>query len=164
MKRFLESSFSTAIFTAGAAACTMVFPCAEIYLRNRDFFALPPGGAFGFAVLGFFICFAIGSAVLILLRNTRIFPLANAVFLGTGVSLLLQYLFWSNYFPEQTSDDFYGWEILFLISFHLLLLLLPLIAAVCFRRAVCRNAGKIAAVIVLTQIVSVLAAFRNHRP
>ncbi len=161
MKQFFTSSSGTAFFTSSAVSCAMLFPCVEIYLKNRDFFSLSPWGALGFGLSGFLICFGLGFAVLFLLRKTRIFPAANAVFLGSGIALLSQYLYWSGFFPEQVFDDLFTPDMLTLIGFHLFFLLLPLALAIYFRNAVCRNAGKIALVIVLTQIAAIVGACWN---
>lgn len=163
MKQFFKSSFGTAFLTASAVAGAMLFSCVEIYLKNRDFFSLSPLGALGFGFAGYLICFAVGFTVLILLRNTRVFPVANAVFLGGGIALLSQYLYWSGFFPEQVFDDLFTPDMLMLIGFHILFLALPLMVAIYFFRAFYRNAGKIASVIVLTQIAAIIGACWNSR-
>lgn len=161
MKAFFKSSAGTVFFTASAVACTLLFPCVEIYLRNRDFFSLSLWAALGFGLLGTLICFACGFAVLFFLRNTRVFPVANAIFLGGGIAMLSQYLYWSGFFPEQAFDNLLSPDMLILSGFHLLFLLLPLALVLYFRRAFCRNAGKIALVIMLTQVAAIIGGCWN---
>lgn len=161
MKPFFKSSAGTAFFTASAVACTLLFPCVEIYLRNRNFFSLSPWAALGFGLLSYLICCAGGFAVLFFLRNTRVFPATNAVFLGGGIAMLSQYLYWSEFFPERVLDDLLTPDMLILSGFHLFFLMLPLTVAFYFRRAFCRNAGKIALALALTQVVTIIVGCWN---
>ena len=76
---------------------------------------------------------------------------------------MLQYLFWSGFFPEQVGEDFFAPYILFPAAVHLVLLLLPPAAAVHFRRTVRKIAAQIASVIILTQLVSILGVCFDNR-
>ena len=63
MKKFFASPVCAALFSSAAAACAMLFPCAEIYLKNRAYFSLSPWSAAGFGAAGFLFCFLAGAAV-----------------------------------------------------------------------------------------------------
>jgi len=163
MKNFLRSSTGAALLVPAAAACAILFPCAEVYLRNRAYFSLSLRAAAGFGATAFLVCFLAGAAVLLVLRRTRFFSAAAALFLGSCVSFLFQYLFWSGFFPEAPRDIVFAPYMLFLAAIHLILLLVPPATAVFFRRTVIRNASGIAAVIILTQLVSVACACFDSR-
>ena len=163
MKRTHLSILTAAGSTSTATACAILFPGIEVYVRNRGAFSLTPWGAAGFGVVGLLICFVVCFSVLALCRRPRVFAAANAVVLGAGISILLQYLYWSGVFPEQTFDETMPVsDMLLLAGFNLFLLLLPPAVALCCRRTLCRNAGKVAAVVVLTQFVSIVWACMNN--
>jgi len=163
MKRFFDPAAGTALVSSAAIALVMLFPGVEVYLKNRDYFSLSPFGALVWAALAFLIFFAAGSAVLFPLRNTRAFDSVHACCWGLTVSFLLQYLCWSDFFPAGIAEMLPPRELLFFAGLHLVLLLAPPVGAVLLRRGIRRNAKKIAAAVVLTQIVSVVSVFCESR-
>ncbi len=163
MKRLFDPAAGTALVSSAAIALVMLFPGVEVYLKNRDYFSLSPSAALVWCVFSFLIFFAVCSAVLFVLRNTRAFDSVHACCWGVTVSFLLQYLCWSDFFPAGIAGMLPRRELLFFSGLHLVLLLAPPVGAVFLRRGIRRNAKKIAAAVVLTQIVSVVAVFCESR-
>ncbi len=132
-----------ALCGAFAIALAVTTPGLEIFFNNRSEFTLSGKTAGEFFALGFSAVFFISFLPLFLVRKReKIYRLATVIFLGTAISILLQYILWCDIFPDVPPGDVYK-DLSFIPSVVLhasALLAIPVLAVVfrdfCFRHIV----------------------------
>jgi len=153
----------TALATACAVSSALVFPYVEVYCRNRDFTALTLPAALGFAAAGFLLTAAPLMLLLLAAARFRKLAAANALIFGFGLTVLLNYLAWSRYFPARVEDGFFSSDYLLLAGVHLFLLLAVPVLAFLWRQRLLNWNSQIALIVILTEIAATAAVAVSSR-
>ena len=136
-----------------AVASALTFPALAILAKNRNQFTLSLGEGALLALLFFCAVSFICALPLFLCRRKKLRAGLDAAFLGISAMLTLQYTLLPEIFLKDWPGRGYELDGIFLGACHLLCLSIPLVLALVFRRKCHRHAGKIAAVLILTQAV-----------
>ena len=136
-----------------AVASALTFPALAILAGNRNQFTLNIWQGALLALLFFCAVSFICAVPLFLCRRKKILPGLSAACLGISAMLTLQYTLLPELFLKDWPGNGYELAGVFLGACHLLCLSIPLVLALVFRRQCHRHAGKIAAVLILTQAV-----------
>ena len=151
-------------FLSVAAACAAVLtlPGLELYFANADQFTLGPAAASALTLAAFLLCMAAGILVLKLAKKCRVFRPAAAALTAFALAMHLQYRLWCDCFPTEArgtfADDFP------LAILHAAVFLLPIAAALVWRKKLYRHIGRIALVLLLVQAGSTLFPLCGRRP
>ena len=160
MKNFL-SVYSSALLVACAVSLVVTAPVLHLFFANQYHLAVNSHFAVGVIALGALFLGILIFSVLALSKKNRFSALTASLFLASAVSLILQFHFAADYFPDYTTMPMELWERLLFFAVHFIILALPFIPAVIYRQKLSEYSGKTALVIILVQLSYVASAAAN---
>lgn len=149
-KKTEEPKLILALLPGISFAAALLGPLGSIFLNNKGQFTLNTSTAvLLFLFLMGIITLLCAVPLALCRKRPAVYRVLNAVFLSLAVTILLHQQFWTEIFPKEIFDWSFSLDTIFLTVFHLILLLIPVAAAIRFREPVLKWTGKITVVIVL---------------
>lgn len=150
MKKF-SAEYIDILLLACAAVSVLVFPVVCVFYANNEQFALKNFYVSCISFLLFLLLSAFFSGIFFAVSKSKHYEKIHAFIIGTAISLIIQYHFSAQYFPDYTKSpqDFTDRIILFVC--HLALQIFPLVLAYIFRKKLLKFSGKTSLIILLTQ-------------